>query len=180
MTKSRKEEKNKNEDVVVHLGLMEWNEKDQILKSKRGKRLPLRVSPTASYATLRKQAEEKWKTFHSNLYDESQACHLLLEDGQKALFLPGSKKEPFTLSRYQEHLGKDCKRITLFLCPDHDFQISEGNFDEHDSTDLGDDDSDAPSYKRQKCEIDLTCNSDHKTSTQCDQFSQDQQLEMTQ
>jgi len=159
---------------------MEWNEKDQILKSKRGKRLPLRVSPTASYATLRKQAEEKWKTFHSNLYDESQAYHLLLEDGQKALFLPGSKKEPCTLSRYQEELGKDYKRITLFLCPDHDFQISEGNFDEHDSTDLGDDDSDAPSNKRQKCEIDLTCNSDHKTSTQCDPFSQDQQLEMTQ
>lgn len=70
MTKSSKEEK-KNEDVVVHLGLMEWNEKDQILKSKRGKRLPLRVSPNASYTTLRQQAEEKWKTFHSNLYDGS-------------------------------------------------------------------------------------------------------------
>ena len=79
MTKSSKEEKKKNEDVVVHLGLMEWNEKDQILKSKRGKRLPLRVSTTASYATLRKQAEEKWKTFHSNLYDESQAYHLLFQ-----------------------------------------------------------------------------------------------------
>jgi len=61
VTKSSKEEKKKLEDVVVHLGFMEWNEKDQILKSKRGKRLPLRVSPTASYATLQKQAEEKWK-----------------------------------------------------------------------------------------------------------------------
>lgn len=40
VTKFSKEEK-KYEDVVVHLGLMEWNEKDQILKSKRGKRLPL-------------------------------------------------------------------------------------------------------------------------------------------
>ena len=183
MTKSSKEEKKKNEDVVVHFGLMEWNEKDQSLKSKRGKRLPLRVSPSASYATLRQQAEEKWKTFHSNLYDESQAYHLLLEDGKKALFLPGPKKEPFTLSRYQEELGKDFKRITLFLCPNHDFQISEGNFDEHDGlTDFGDDDSDAPTScsKRQKCEIDLTCNIDHKTSTQCDQFHQDQQMEMTQ
>ena len=182
VTKSSKEEKKKNEDVVVHFGLMEWNEKDQILKSKRGKRLPLRVSPNASYVTLRQQAEEKWKTFHSNLYDESQAYHLLLEDGKKALFLPGSKTEPFTLSRYQEELGKDYKRITLFLCPDHDFQISQGTFDEHDSTDFGGDDSDAPSSssKRQKCEIDLTCNIDHKTSTQCDQFFEDQQMEMTQ
>lgn len=182
VTKSSKEEKKKNEDVVVHLGLMEWNEKDQILKSKRGKRLPLRVSSNASYATLRQQAEEKWKTFHSNLYDESQAYHLLLEDGKKALFLPGSKKEPFTLNRYQEELGKDYKRITLFLCPDHDFQISEGNFDEDDDlTDFGDDDSDAPGScnKRQKCEIDLTCDTDHKTSTQCDRVYQDQQMEMT-
>ena len=182
MTKSSKEEKNKNEDLVVHLGLMEWNEKDEVLKSKRGKRLPLRVSPNASYATLRKQAEEKWKTFHSNLYDESQAYHLLLEDGKKALFLPGSKKELFTLGRYQEELGKDYKRITLFLCPDHDFQISEGYFDQHDLTDFGDDDDDAPSScnKRQKCEIDLTSNIEHKTSTQCDQFYQDQQMDMTQ
>ena len=92
VTKSSKEEKKKTEDVVVHLGLMEWNEKDQILKSKRGKRLPLRVSPNASYATLRQQAEEKWKTFHSNLYDESQAYHLLLEDGKKALFYLGQRK----------------------------------------------------------------------------------------
>lgn len=68
------------------------------------------------------------------------------------------------------------------MCPDHDFQISQGNFDEHDSTDFGDGDSDAPSSssKRQKCEIDLTCNIDHKTSTQCDQFFEDQQMEMTQ
>ena len=41
MTKCSKEEKKKNEDVVVHFDLMEWNEKDEILKSKRGKRLPL-------------------------------------------------------------------------------------------------------------------------------------------
>ena len=95
MTKSSKEGKKKNEDVVVHFGLMEWNEKDQILKSKRGKKLPLRVSPNASYATLRQQAEEKWKTFRNNLYDESQAYHLLLEAGKKKpSFYPGQGKSP--------------------------------------------------------------------------------------
>lgn len=41
------------------------------------KRLPLRISPTAGYVTQCKQAEEKWKTYHSNLYDESQLYHLL-------------------------------------------------------------------------------------------------------
>ena len=45
-------------------------------------------------------------------------------------------------------------------------------------TDFGDDDSN----KRQKCEIDITCNNDHKTSTQCDQFYmyQDHQMVMVQ
>ena len=49
-------------------------------------------------------------------------------------------------------------------------------------TDFGDDESDAHDScrKYQKCEIDLTCNIDHKTSTQCYQFYQDQQMEMTQ
>ena len=71
----------------------------------------------------------------------------------------------------------------LFLCPDHNFQIAESNVDQHDIlTDFGDDDSDAHDScrKYQKCEIDLTCNIDHKTSTQCYQFYQDQQMEMTQ
>lgn len=92
------------------------------------KRLPLRISPTAGYVTQCKQAEEKWKTYHSNLYDESQLYHLLLEDERKVLFSPGSNKESFTLGRYQEEVGKDFKRITLFLCPELDYQISEGNF----------------------------------------------------
>ena len=47
--------------------------------------------------TPRNQAEEKWKAYHSNLYDEGQSYHLLLEDGRKALFLSGSNKEPFIL-----------------------------------------------------------------------------------
>ena len=74
------------------------------------------MSSNASYATVRQQAEEKWKTFHWRI-------------GKKGLFLLQSKKEPFTLSRYHEELRKDYKNITLFLCPDHNFQIAESNFD---------------------------------------------------
>ena len=62
--------------------------------------------------------------------DESQSYHLLYEDGQKAILLPGSSKEPFILSRYQEEIGKDFKRITVYLCSNHDFQIAEGYFDD--------------------------------------------------
>ena len=55
------------------------------------------------------------------------------------------------------------------------------NFDEHDSIDFGDDDSDANyDNKCQKCKIDLTCNINHKTSTQCDQFHQDHRIQMSQ
>ena len=63
---------------------MEWNEKEQTLKAKRRWKVPLRISPAVNYVTLHKEADQKWKNFHSNLYDESQAYHLLFEDGSKA------------------------------------------------------------------------------------------------
>ena len=180
VTKSSKDEnkQKKNQDVVVHVGLMAWNEKDQALKPKRGQRLPLRISPTAGYVTLRKQAEEKWKTYHSNLYDESQSYHLLLEDGRKALFLPGSNKKSFTLGRYQEEVRKDFKRITLFLCPELDYQISEGNFDENDLSDFENDGTDSPN-KRRKWEIDLTCEFHSQTNSKHDCLDNDQELEQS-
>ena len=68
VSKSGQEQKNKVQDVVVNVGLMEWNGKEQVLKAKRGKKLPLRVMPTVTYNTLRNEAEEKWKNFHSNLH----------------------------------------------------------------------------------------------------------------
>jgi len=38
--------------------------------------------------------------------------------------LPGTK-EPFTLEKYKEDLGKTCTRITLFLCPLEDASDTE-------------------------------------------------------
>jgi len=94
VTKSSKEEKKKNEDVVVHFGLMEWNEKDQILKSKRGKRLPLRLSPNASYATLRQQAGENGK--HSTAIFMMKVRHTIYywRMGKKPSFYLGQRKSP--------------------------------------------------------------------------------------
>lgn len=60
------------------------------------------MSPNASYATLRQQAEEKWKTFHSNLYGGSQAYHLLLEDGQNGLM--GDPNIPLQQLDSEKHL----------------------------------------------------------------------------
>ncbi|CAH3023959.1 unnamed protein product [Porites evermanni] len=117
---------------------MEWNENSGSLKPKRGKKLALRTSPLATYSVFRPDAEEKWKTFHSNLYDSSESYHLLYEDGTRALFLPGPEKELFTLRRYQEEIGKDFERITLFLCTDHDLKKSEGHFESTDSSSSGD------------------------------------------
>ena len=122
--------KKKVESVVIFVGLMEWNEKDQKLKGKRGNKIPLRVPSNVNYTVLRKEAEAKWKNFHSDLYDESQPYHLLYEDGQHAIYIPGSNKEPFTLGRYHEELGKDYKRMTLFLCSDIDLLQSEGLLDD--------------------------------------------------
>ena len=50
----------------------------------------------------------------------------LFEDYKEAILLPVSNKEFFTLQYYQEELGKDFKRITLFLCTLTDFKMSEG------------------------------------------------------
>lgn len=64
------------------------------------------------------------------MYDKSQSYHLLYEDRSKALFLPSSKKEIFMLSRLQDKVGKDFKRISLYPCFNYDFQVSKGYFDD--------------------------------------------------
>jgi hypothetical protein len=62
VTKGKGTEKKKAEnDVVINIGLMEWSDKDQELKRKRGKRLPLRVSPTVSYLPFMHKAEKNGK-----------------------------------------------------------------------------------------------------------------------
>ena len=126
--------KRKEADVVINIGLMEWNENSGSLKPKRGKKLALRTSPLSTYSVLCPDAEEKWKNFHSNFYDSSKSYHLLCEDGTRALFLPGSEKELFTLKRYQEEMGRDFKRITLYLCTDLDLKKSEGHCESTDSS----------------------------------------------
>ena len=49
---------------------------------------------------------------------------LLYEDGTRAQFLPGEGKEFFSLSKYKEALGKDYRRIVLYLCTERDYEYN--------------------------------------------------------
>ena len=88
--------------------------------------MALKVKKNDPPVVLLQKAMEKWKAYFSNCYDENEDNVLLLEDFKEATFLPGSTKEFFTLERYQQELGKDFKRITLFLCTQTDFRLAEG------------------------------------------------------
>ena len=52
---------------------------------------------------------------------------LSIPDGSEVSTLPGTK-EPFTLEKYKEDLGKTYTRITLFLCPLEDASDTEPEF----------------------------------------------------
>ena len=135
MSKKNKSAKGKRDDkkgandemeVIIFIGLVEWNESNECLKRKHGKRMALKVKKDDPPAVLLQKALDKWKAYFSNCYDNQEDYVLLLEDYKEAMFLPGSTKEFFTLDRYREELGKDFKRITLFLCTLSDFRMSEG------------------------------------------------------
>lgn len=70
------------EEVLIYIGLLEWNEKQNALKPKRGKKVALRVLTSAKSSLVRQKAEEKWKAYYRNLYEESQTYLLLYADGQ--------------------------------------------------------------------------------------------------
>ena len=53
---------------MVHVSLMEWSQKEQKLKAKRGKnQVPTQVPTTAGYAALKTEAEQKWKNFDRDI-----------------------------------------------------------------------------------------------------------------
>ena len=118
----KKKGKPKEEEVTIAIGLLEWKEKR--LKPARGKRIALRVSNNAPYTEILSKAVKKWKAYHSDLYIEDEEYLLVFESGKQAQFIPGTV-EFFTLSRYQEEIGKDYKRIVLYLCSQMDVNAAE-------------------------------------------------------
>ena len=86
-----------------------------------GKKLPIKVNPNAGYMEILESGVNKWKAFHKDFMDDGIQYKLLFEDGTEARSLPGQTKEFFTLSRYKEELGRDYRRITLFLCTEEQY-----------------------------------------------------------
>lgn len=95
--------------------------KDGGPKAVRGTVLPLLVGTDADAHELQRAAEQKLKTFHSNLQDGPY--FLLYPDGTKTTNIPGTEV-PFTLKAYKEALGKAYQRITLYICKAEDFLTS--------------------------------------------------------
>ena len=132
---------------------MLFDEKVMGLKAKWDKKLPIKITPSASYIGILEMGLAKWKAFHKDYAREGLEYKLLFKDGKEARFLPGQSKEFFTLSRYKEELGRDYRRITLFLCTEEDF---ERNYHcTFDSSSDGDEQLDDTSFsggrgKRQK------------------------------
>ncbi|KAJ7384536.1 Protein phosphatase 2C 6 [Desmophyllum pertusum] len=82
--------------------------------------------------------------------NEGKEYTILLQDGQEAVFLPGSRKEFFSLKRYKEELLKDYKRLTFFLCSTEDLEARNGDTKEQWNDDRSEDE-DLP-HKRKKRE----------------------------
>ena len=109
-------------DVQIMIGMMYFSEKELRLKPKRGKRIALSVSNKAPCNVILEKAMDKFKAYHSDIFDNNEDYVLLLENGEEAQFIPGScPKEFFSLKRYKEDLGKDYAKIVLYLCHMSDF-----------------------------------------------------------
>lgn len=61
----------------------------------------MRISKKAKYSLVHEKAEEKWRSFHSNLYDDELSYEVFYEDRQKPLFYLVPLTESFSLQRYQ-------------------------------------------------------------------------------
>ena len=115
------------ESVMIWIGLMEF--KDQ-MKPVWGKRLPIEVPKAAGYPEILEKAVEKWSRNDRN-FDSKANYIVLYSDGQHALMLPG-QTDFFELEKYKKEVGKDFKRVTLFLALESEYNEFEGipNYDE--------------------------------------------------
>lgn len=119
--KKRKVGDNKDEMVTINIGMMKMVDDD--LKPVWGKRLPVVVSKTSNYRSILEKAVEKYKAFNRK-FDASKEHVLVYEDGSHAQLMPG-KKDFFQLDNYKVEVGKDFKRIALYLCTLEELNISE-------------------------------------------------------
>jgi len=120
-TKKKKGKEKSAQNVTITTGLMKHDSSSSSLKKVWGKKLPITVPSDATYSVILDKAVAKWKAFNSFLMEANKEYLLLYEDGKQALYLPGDQQEDFTLSRYKEELGRDYRRICLFICIEDDY-----------------------------------------------------------
>ena len=121
---------NPDENVTINIGLMRMADTD--LKPVWGKRLPIQVPKSASYARILSQGIDKWVAFDRK-FDGEEDYVVLYEDGSHAIFLPG-QEDDFRLETYKTELGRDFKRITMYLCTTADFELSQEHEDRKSET----------------------------------------------
>lgn len=123
-------------EVKINIGLQKFRDDD--LKFVRGSTLPLKVNPTIGADELRKKGAEKIIKFNNDLTGGPFGFTLLYPDRTEVKTLPGSK-EPFTLQRYREEIGKAYGRLTFYVCKTDeflDFLCRSYCSDESDTTDF--------------------------------------------
>lgn len=118
----------KEKEVIIFIGRLAWSEKSKSLKPSKGKRIALKVLTTDKAITIRIKAEQKWKDYHPELYDQDLYYKLVYESGIEITTLPGTS-EPFNLHKYKEEIGKDYKRMTFYLCSENDLEVSSKMID---------------------------------------------------
>ena len=92
------------------------------MKPLRGKRLALRVCNMDTTTQLLEKATEKWKLYCPECFEDDELYTLCYENSAECILMPGNE-EPFNLKKYRYELGKDYKRIVLYLCPSSDKEI---------------------------------------------------------
>ena len=118
-----------NEVVTINIGLMKFVNDD--LKPVWDKRLPINVPKTSNYHTILEKAIEKRKAFNRKFNTEKKHV-LVYEDGSHTQLMPGGG-DVFQLDNYKTEVGKDFKRITLYLCTTEDLNASQEAM--HDKSD---------------------------------------------
>ena len=99
--------------VTISIGVMELNEKEEIVPL-QGKSLPLKIGKEGDYDAVL-EAPMKERGDYDKTFDCEHAYKLVYPDGQSAQTIPGSIQR-FTLVKYKG-LGKSYGRLTLYLCP---------------------------------------------------------------
>lgn len=112
--KSKKKKKavgEKNEEVLINVGLMEFDSRS--LRKVFGKTFPVKLFKEMKYEEVLERSLKKWEDY-DRTFSRERAYVLVYPDGKLARTIPGTDAE-FTLITYKEGLGKPYSRITLFL-----------------------------------------------------------------